>query len=114
MTDSNLYGHQDRRKNTPASGVFVGERFNQIFAEHGYNPRTAVEATEKQAALEQAAVRAALRDLDAWDQRNVLEAVEKLKWECKGVAFGDTAAMQVICRVGIFLSMADEESRGQW
>lgn len=106
MSNSNLYGSMDRRKRLPAANVRAGERFEKVFRQFDYDERPGAKGKdETRAALEMAATRSALRDLEPADRAVIDSDIEKLKIWC-GAGFGDVAALQILARLGIWLTEA--------
>ena len=106
MANSNLYGSMDRRKRLPAANIRAGERFEKIYRQFDYDDKPGAKAKdETRAALEMAALKNALRNLAPEDRIVIESDIEKLKSWC-GDRFGDVSALQLLARLGIWLTEA--------
>ena len=106
--NSNLYGHLDRRKKTPAASIHVQDSIDAVYAETAYKLGTDWGDIDR-VRIESDAYRSAHSWLTPKERHYIDADIKRLKEACAGTNFGDGSAMQVLAKLGIFLRRAEEE-----
>ena len=85
--------------------VNVKEAYDRVYREAGFIPVTTKKNDpNSKPYIEQEARKRALAHLEPEDRMQVNSCVKRLKECCPGVYLGDSAALQIIEHIGIFLS----------
>ena len=103
MSNSNLYGHIDRRVPTPPEDIRVGALIGGVYKQCGFvidEKRGSKNDPDSRASRELAARRLGFRHLDPGD-RQCVDGCVKVLTEKAGI--GDDAALDILMRIGIFL-----------
>ena len=91
-----------------AKWVSVKEAYDRVYRKAGFQPSSNMKNDpNSKPMLEQEARNHALSKLEPEDRYNVNSCVKRLKECCPGVALGDSAALQIIEHLGIFLAEAE-------
>ena len=91
--------------------VSVKEAYNRIYREAHFVPTSNMKNNpDSKSYIEQEARKRALAHLDGYDRFQVDSCVKRVKECCPGVSLGDSAALQIIEHLGIFLAEAEREN----
>ena len=86
----------------------VKEAYDRVYRKAGFQPSSNLKGDpNSKTYLEAEARNHALTKLDGQDRRQVDSCVKRLKECCPGVYLGDSAALQIIEHIGIFLAEAE-------
>ena len=111
MPNSSLLGHLDRRKKMPENNIRVKDAVDRIYKSAGFEPSQSIKSPNSGYLIEQECYRHAVRDLDCDDRKTVEECVKTLSDKMVGCNFGEGSAMQVLAKIGILLSLAEQERK---
>ena len=109
MSNSNLYGHIDRRISTPSAPIRVQKVFDKIYNDYGVELSNDCTDPNSHFVIESEAFRKAVRKLDPEDRRVIETLVAKMSAHC-GRNFGERSAEQVIAKLGIWLNLVKKTS----
>ena len=90
--------------------VNVKEVYDRVYREAGFIPVTTKKNDpNSKPYIEQEARKRALAHLEGYDRFQIDSCIKRMKECCPGVYLGDSAALQIIEHLGIFLSEAEHE-----
>ena len=88
--------------------VNVKEAYDRVYRMAGWKPSSnASNDPNSKANIETVARKRALAHLEGPDRRQVESCVKRLKECCVGVMLGDSAALQILEHLGVFLMQAE-------
>lgn len=91
-----------------AKWISVKEAYDRVYRKAGFVPSSNLKNDpNSKPMLEQEARKKALGSLDSEDRMQVNSCVKRLKECCPGVYLGDSAALQILEHIGIFLAEAE-------
>ena len=104
MSNSNLYGHRDRRIPTEPIETRVRDAFNEIYQEAGFTPSNKTGDPDSQYELESQSYERGVRALAIEDRRMINTLVDELALRL-GKGTGRGTALQILARMGVFFAM---------
>lgn len=121
MLFTNLFYHRDRGATGAGSffgkgtgsmkNITVKEAYDRIYREAGFIPTSNMSNDpNSKTSIEQESRRRALSALDLQDRQNVNSCVTRMKECCRGVYLGDSAALQILEHIGVFLAEVERAS----
>ena len=88
--------------------VSVKDAFDRVYKQEKFIPTSKVSNDpDSKPMLEQESRKRALAHLDIQDRLVVMDCVKRLKETCPGVMLGDSAALQILEHIGVFLMQAE-------
>ena len=91
-----------------AKWISVKEAYDRVYRKAGFVPTSNLKNDpNSKSNLEQEARKRALSKLDGKDRVVIDSCVKRMKECCPGVYLGDSAALQILERIGIFLAEAE-------
>ena len=88
--------------------VSVKNAFDRVYKQSGFTPQSKLpNDPESKVVLEQESRKRALAHPEPSDRYQVEGCVKRLKEVCPGVNLGDSAALQILEHIGIFLMEAE-------
>ena len=91
-----------------AKWISVKEAYDRVYRKAGFQPSSNLKNDpNSKPMLEQEARKRALSKLDGRDRVMIDSCVKRMKECCPGVYLGDSAALQILEHIGIFLAEAE-------